>query len=157
MNSSVPSQKVITPADILTYYYNDKMVYVTPAETYEGALDYAQDVFPELKSVDRNHISFEIRVLAGNRRQAVRIGPMAWQQVLTTLARYEVIDIRVTAPQTVVEPPPKYSDDVKAQPLSSSEKELNRLEPVESGSGHSRSRSPSPTFLRLAGLFKGSA
>jgi len=112
------------PADILTYSFQKHMVYVTPADSYEvcapffcpyihgvdtlfwlqKAIEYAQAVFPELKEVSPDRISFEVRVRANGGKGVVRIGPMAWLQVIQTLSRYEIIDIRV---ENFV-PPPGY-------------------------------------------------
>ncbi|EIM85091.1 uncharacterized protein STEHIDRAFT_28260, partial [Stereum hirsutum FP-91666 SS1] len=81
------------PADIITYSYNKQMVYVTPGETYDQALDFAQEVYPELRTCPRECIHFKISVSVNGSRQKVRIGSRAWGKVLANLTRYEVVEI----------------------------------------------------------------
>ncbi|KAH9977356.1 hypothetical protein BGW80DRAFT_1122640, partial [Lactifluus volemus] len=85
--------------DILTYRHGSRMVYVTPAETFEASLDFAQEVFPELRNVDRERISLEVHSPQSVRGQAprstVQIGRMAWLPVISTLSRFEVVEVCV--------------------------------------------------------------
>lgn len=133
------------------------MVYVSAAETYEEALDFAQTVYPELQLVDRSQISFNIRVVTGSMMSNVQIGSMAWTQVVSNLTRFEVIDVGVakplTAPRTVIDPPPQYPMDEKARP--SLDKEKDRLDP--NAESPRRSRSPSPTSSKWTSLFRTSS
>ncbi|KAI0301570.1 hypothetical protein B0F90DRAFT_1628468 [Multifurca ochricompacta] len=98
------------PADILTYCYCSRMVYVTPGESYEQAINFAQEAFPELRNIDRDLICLEIRVVFNNQkeRKTAQIGRMAWSAVVATLARYEIVEIRVSSSpaQPATEPPP---------------------------------------------------
>ncbi|KAH9978597.1 hypothetical protein BGW80DRAFT_1279900, partial [Lactifluus volemus] len=62
------------------------MVYVTRGETYEEAIDFAQEAFPALRKVDREQICLEVSVVTSvnvpNERRTVRIGkragPSSW-------------------------------------------------------------------------------
>ncbi|KAH9955855.1 hypothetical protein BC827DRAFT_1116149, partial [Russula dissimulans] len=85
------------PPDILAYCYRSRMVFVVPAETYDQAIDLAQESFPELRGVERGRIRLEVRVvLSGNppgRRQSAEIGRSAWPAVVAALTRFEVVEI----------------------------------------------------------------
>ncbi|KAI0292558.1 hypothetical protein BC826DRAFT_896352, partial [Russula brevipes] len=83
--------------DILTYCYDSRMVYVVPGETYDKAIDIAQESFPELKDFDRERICFEVRVVLSNQheRRTAEIGRTAWSVVVGTLARFEIVEIRI--------------------------------------------------------------
>jgi len=107
------------PPDILTYCYNSRTVYVTPGENYDQAIDIAQESFPELTDVEHNRICLEVHIVHGNQKKTTEIGRTAWPIVVPTLARHEVVEIRVAAAPTksapsVVGPPPSktvsYSD-----------------------------------------------
>jgi len=88
-----------SPPAILTYCYNSKLVYVTPGESYEQAIDFAQEAFPELGDVDRSLICFEVHVvLKQGERKVAQIGRMAWSPVVANLAQYEIVEIRVASP-----------------------------------------------------------
>jgi len=97
--------------DVVTYRLNDKMVYVTPAQSYEQALDFAQNEFAdELYHIKRDRISFSVLVNAGRTHRSVRIGTMAWPAVVSGLKRYEIIDVHVQPDLYVehVDGPPGY-------------------------------------------------
>ena len=123
----------------------------------QEALDFAQTVYPELQLVDRSQISFNIRVVTGSMMSNVQIGSMAWTQVVSNLTRFEVIDVGVakplTAPRTVIDPPPQYPMDEKARPYL--DKEKDRLDP--NAESPRRSRSPSPTSSKWTSLFRTSS
>lgn len=121
------------PPSLLTYCYDSKLVYVTPGESYEQAIDFAQDAYPELKDVDRNLICLEVRVVLNNQveRKTARIGRMAWAPVVATLAQYEIVEVHVASPPaaspapkpSVTQPPPYASEtgwfaDMKGPPTS---------------------------------------
>ncbi|KAN0114194.1 hypothetical protein V8E52_006992 [Russula decolorans] len=105
------------PADVLTYSYASRMVYVATAETYDHAIDIAKETFLELKDVERQRIKLEVHVMLKNQqvRRTAEIGRTAWPFVVPSLARFEIVEIRV-APETAValsssqastvEPPP---------------------------------------------------
>lgn len=109
------------PPDIITYSYASRMVYVVTAETYDHAIDIAKETFQELKDVERQRISFEVYVvLKGNSvRRTAEIGRSAWPFVVSSLARFEIVEIRVaplvvpgtemalsSSQASAVEPPP---------------------------------------------------
>jgi len=111
------------PPSILTYCYKSKLVYVTPGETYEQAIDYAQDAFPDLRDVDRSLICLEVRVVLNSQaeRKTARIGRMAWAPVVATLAQYEIVEVHVdsppvapsesSAPKPSIPQPPPYASE----------------------------------------------
>ncbi|KAF8260489.1 hypothetical protein EI94DRAFT_1706245 [Lactarius quietus] len=97
------------PPTVLTYCYNSKLVYVKPGESYEQAVDFAQEAFPELKDVDRSLIYFAVRVVLSNphtERKMARIGRMAWAPVMADLSQYEIVEIHVEPPPSVALLPP---------------------------------------------------
>ncbi|KAH9969445.1 hypothetical protein BGW80DRAFT_1117798, partial [Lactifluus volemus] len=83
--------------DILAFSYDSSLVYVTPGESYDQAIESAQDAFPELRDVDRDLICLEVRVIVNNQTQhkRARISRTAWPVVLPTLVRYEIVHVRV--------------------------------------------------------------
>ncbi|KAF8489553.1 hypothetical protein F5888DRAFT_1638548 [Russula emetica] len=102
------------PPDVITYSYASRMVYVAPGETYDHAIDIAKESFLELKDVEPQRINLEVHVVLRDHQQARRtaeIGRTAWPFVVPSLARFEIVEIRV-APETAifrasaVEPPP---------------------------------------------------
>jgi len=108
------------------------MVYVTPAENYEQALDFAYSVYPEeLKDVPRDRVSFSIKIFMQGEPRTSRIGPMAWNVVVATLAQYEIILVEIQSD----EPPHYYSS-------SSAPDHEKSLRPP---SHHRRTPSPSPS------------
>jgi hypothetical protein len=135
--------------DVLTYSYASRMVYVTPGDTYDvrpfpsttaslasllidlnthvqQAIDIAKESFLELKDVQRELISLEVHVVLKNQqvRRTAEIGRTAWPVVVASLARFEIVEIRVTSVPTTgkaavalsssqastVEPPPYVSE-----------------------------------------------
>ncbi|KAI0039560.1 hypothetical protein FA95DRAFT_1013330 [Auriscalpium vulgare] len=98
-----PSLPFIPPrpmVDILTYCYKNQMAYAPAGQTYEDALSCAQDVFPDLKLVPNDRISFHVTGVD----QIVRIPKMSWQTVMQDVRRYEVVHVVVED----VPPPPQY-------------------------------------------------
>ncbi|KAI0332922.1 hypothetical protein GY45DRAFT_1320156 [Cubamyces sp. BRFM 1775] len=143
--------------DILTYRFNGTMVYVTPASTYQEGVEFARQVFPELASVDPERISISIHGTVNKQRQLIRIGTMAWNSVIATRARYEVLDITVV-PEIVVgthdqPPPPDYftikekssHDDFLAPSRAPSPHSVHKIIPVPGARTRSRCRSRSPS------------
>lgn len=93
----------------------------------QEAIDIAVESFTELKDVERDQIRLEVRVVLNNQpeRRTAEIGRSAWSIVVSTLARFEIVEIRVAPPKdtgassssksAVVEPPP-YPSDASWQP-----------------------------------------
>ncbi|KAI5824106.1 hypothetical protein K523DRAFT_285602 [Schizophyllum commune Tattone D] len=126
------------PADIITYRYKERLVYVTPEKDYQAAVDMAiQEYAEELAGVPRESIYFYTMANMDGQRRAVRIGRSAWPRAMEKLVRGEVVDIAIrphtrdavyglSGDATASQPPPQYLEVPGAR---------------ESG----RSRSPSPT------------
>ncbi|EAU91477.1 hypothetical protein CC1G_01966 [Coprinopsis cinerea okayama7 len=137
------------PADIITYRHNFKLVYVKPAETYDKALDIAQQEYEELSSVPRHRIGFSVTSTFNGQRQPVRISESAWSSAVGRLLRGEVIDIIIRAdPDGKHSPPPQYLEvpSLDSRPLESRSKarcNSGKPRPSKSNPG-SRSTSPSP-------------
>jgi len=79
--------------------------------TLQHAIDIAKETFPELKDVERQRIRLEVYVLLKDQqvRRTAEIGRTAWPFVIASLARFEIMEIRVAppmAPETAFEPPP---------------------------------------------------
>jgi hypothetical protein len=81
----------------------------------------------ELKDVERERISLEVHVVLKNQqgRRSAEIGRSAWNVVVPSLARFEIVEIRVTPappspkagvalssshPSSIIEPPPYASE-----------------------------------------------
>ncbi|KAI8974018.1 hypothetical protein BD414DRAFT_447787 [Trametes punicea] len=146
MSSSVP--------DIITYRYNGELVYVTPAATYEDGVQFARRVFPELASVHPDRVVISVNGIVNKERQLIRIGPMAWKTVMSSRARYEVLDI-IVDPEIHVsdaEPLPEYCDikekhaldDFLAPSRAPSPRPTHKIIPVPGAPRKPRSRSSSP-------------
>ncbi|THG96297.1 hypothetical protein EW026_g5512 [Hermanssonia centrifuga] len=127
---------------IVTYRWNNQLVYVKPTDTYEEAIECARKEFPQLSGVDPELISLEVKVsVRGDRTETrkVRIGASAWNGLTFSLAQYEIIDIVVMPPgprvivQDFDDAPPNYPSELDS-------KEYNEF--LHSGSP-SRKRSPS--------------
>ncbi|KAH9956182.1 hypothetical protein BC827DRAFT_1271114 [Russula dissimulans] len=102
-STSVPSGAASTaialPPDLITYSYDSRTVYVATGATYDRALDIAQDTFPELRDVERHRIRFVVRVMLGreNEYKTAEISRRAWPVVITTFARFAIVEIRVVS------------------------------------------------------------
>jgi len=147
--------------DILTYCYASRMVYVIPGETYDQALDIAQESFPELKDAERSRIRFEVRVVLTNQseRKAAEIGRTAWPVVISTLARFEIIEIRVASPPRpagALSDPPPYETGWDWGTKDSATNPLRFRSPIPSSASHSH-LPPQSLTNRLAGLLSGSS
>jgi hypothetical protein len=132
--------------EVVTYRFNGKMVYVTPAKDYEQALDFAQNVFPEeLRHIKRDHISFSVLSVAQRKQQTARIAAMAWTAVVGNLKTYEIIDLHVQ-PQFYVEDvdaPPAYPKPIQLEDSKEAAEFYRRPKSVPASRTHSRQTSPS--------------
>jgi len=108
------------PPDILTYSYASRMVYVTPGDSYDHAVDIAKESFLELKDVERERISLEVHVVVKNQqtRRTAEIGRTAWPVVIASLARFEIVEIRVAPAAT---PPPTKTEAFSSPQSSTTE------------------------------------
>ncbi|KAL7277881.1 hypothetical protein ACG7TL_008828 [Trametes sanguinea] len=107
---------------VLTYRYNEKLVYVTKPASYQEAIKYARQLFPELASLPSNHIGICINGLVSQRRELIRISPMAWKPVMHSRTAYEVLDIIIDDPEAegqVEDGPPAYADAAGKDPVDS--------------------------------------
>ena len=77
----------------------------------------AVESFPELRDVERDRVSLEVRVVHTQRshqRTTIKIGRTAWPFVVATLARFEIVEVCVAllprfvpaSSSSVVELPP---------------------------------------------------
>jgi hypothetical protein len=126
----------------------------------QGAVDIAKESFGELKDVERERISFEVKVNLPKTKESrtAVIGRTAWPIVVASLAQFEIVEIRV-APETA------------AVALSSSQASATEpppYAPAKSGYSDSQtngaphgpqitsSQSPSPPSLvtRIVNLFR---
>ena len=85
--------------------------------TLQDAIDIAKESFPELKDVERERISLDVHVMLKDQkvRGTAEIGRSAWPFVIPSLARFEIVKIRVApgiavalsgSQASAVEPPP---------------------------------------------------
>ena len=94
--------------------------------TLQHAVDIAKESFLELKDVERERISLEVHVVLKNQqtRRTAEIGRTAWSVVIASLARFEIVEIRVapappnpkaeaglsSSQSSTVQPPPYASE-----------------------------------------------
>ncbi|KAG2074753.1 hypothetical protein BDR04DRAFT_115582 [Suillus decipiens] len=92
--SSNFTQQVSPPADVITYRFNNQMIYVPPAESFDQAVTFARSAFEnDLTGIDKSRISFSLNVLANGKQSSVGISRVAWSRIMSHLARYEIIDV----------------------------------------------------------------
>ncbi|KAG2142285.1 uncharacterized protein EDB93DRAFT_1158353 [Suillus bovinus] len=129
------------PADLVTYRFNNQMMYVPPAENFDQAVTFARSAFEgDLTGIDKSRISFSLNVLANGKQSSVGISRVAWSTTMSHLAQYEIIDVHVQPELRVPgspEPPPSYrscgspKDSEKEQHSSSHSSSLiHRLVPT---------------------------
>ncbi|EMD33075.1 hypothetical protein CERSUDRAFT_118139 [Gelatoporia subvermispora B] len=137
--------------DLITYRYKQTMAYVKPADDHSKAAEYAREVFTDLSTISDSRISFSITVRVQDKIQTVMITPRAWRDTMSSLAKFEIVDISVTESRpctpsvptlTLPEyPPPEYS--------AASEKHTDAFQDEKHLSSEcrcsSQSRSPSPS------------
>ncbi|KII95751.1 hypothetical protein PLICRDRAFT_34694 [Plicaturopsis crispa FD-325 SS-3] len=129
-------------ADIVTYRFNDELVYVTPARDYNDAIEFARKVFPAgLRGVPRDRIALTVNVTMKGVNQPVRISQMAWPSVAERLLRYEVINIAITEPD--VQLPDIIVEDTDADPPEY-RPSLQSVDSKEGGNHPERRRSSPP-------------
>jgi len=131
------------------------MVYVTPANDYEQALDFAQNVFPEeLRYIKRDQISFSVQSSSAQRTpQAARIASMAWTVVVGSLKPYEIVDLHVQPELYVedVDAPPAYPKSVQLEDSKEAAEFFRRAQSVPTSRTHSRQTSPSARSTHSTG------
>ncbi|KIY63225.1 hypothetical protein CYLTODRAFT_146047 [Cylindrobasidium torrendii FP15055 ss-10] len=81
--------------DIVTYRFQQTLVYVRPELSYDDAIAVAQTEYPELSATPKEKIMFKIEASMNGKRQPVRISRSAWASTLGKMLRGEVIDIEV--------------------------------------------------------------
>jgi len=135
---------------VVTYRYKERMVYVTPADTYEQAVQFAREVFPDdLRHIHGQQLSFTIISNTPKGKRTVQISPMAWKAVVGTLACYEIIDIGVH-PEVILEDEREgdYEDIVSLEELKSSSPYLHPNDALpKSRTPSPARRSPSPSAM----------
>ena len=114
-----PAPTTRPPPDILTCYYGPRMAYISPREYYDApsfllsqstphppllidwsiqrAIDIAVESFPEFRDVERDRICLEVHVMHSHPR-AVEVGRTAWPFLVATLARFDLVEVRVSPP-----------------------------------------------------------
>ena len=66
---------------------------------FQHAVDIAKESFIELRNIDRERITLEVHVVLKNQqvRRTAEIGRTAWSVVVASLARFEIVEIRVAS------------------------------------------------------------
>ena len=102
----------------------------------QHAIDIAKESFLELREVERERISLEDHVVLKNQqtRRTAEIGRTAWSVVVASLARFEIVEIRVApAPPNPKTPvglssssigPPPYASEKASSWYSDSQSNL---------------------------------
>ncbi len=120
----------------------------------QNAIDIAKDSFSELKDVERERISLEVHVILKNQqtRRTAEIGRTAWSAVVASLARFEIVEIRVapappnpkaamglsSSQSSSIEPPP-YASEKTSSWYSDSQSNLAPYRPQTASSQASTS------------------
>jgi len=120
-----PPVDAARPVDLITYSYASRMVFVALPDTYDKALDLAQESFPELRDVDRDLICLETRTW----HRKAQIGRTAWPAFLAMFARFEVLEVYVL--------PPPQANSIITRPPSYTSREVRRADETEDGRGSS--------------------
>ncbi|KAG2352322.1 hypothetical protein BDR07DRAFT_1438170 [Suillus spraguei] len=119
-----------TPADVITYRLNNRMVYVpqprtsTLAQLFQQAVTFARSAFEgDLTGIDKSRISFSLNVLANGKKSSVNISREAWSTIMSHLVQYEIVDVHVQPELRLSGPPPSYQscDSTKKQQHLSSQ------------------------------------
>ncbi|KAG1817956.1 uncharacterized protein BJ212DRAFT_1347893 [Suillus subaureus] len=132
------------PADVITYRFNNQMMYVPPAENFDQAVTFARSAFEsDLTGIDKSRISFSLNVLANGKQSSVGISSVAWSKIMSHLARYEIIDVHVQPEIKVFGPPPSY------RPCSSTEGNEKEQHSSSHSSSALHSLIPRRLFQRL--------
>ena len=105
----------------------------------------------ELKDVERERISLEVHVVLKNQqtRKTAEIGRTAWSVVVASLARFEIVEVRVAPPppnlkveeglsSSTTEPPP-YASDKASSWYSDPQSNLGQYRSQTAGSQSSSS------------------
>jgi len=160
------SSHIPTPREWCTSPLASPTTYVPPAsersETFlliktphflflQHAIDIAKESFLELKDVERERISLEVHVLLKNQqaRRTAEIGRTAWSLVVASLARFEILEIRVapappnakieTGSQSSSIGPPPYATEKSSNLYSDSQSSLSPYRPQTTSSQSSSS------------------
>jgi len=80
-------------ADIVTYRYNEKLVYVPVAHDYIQALAHARVAFPQLSKLSDASLSLSL-TSPGQEHKLVGISAPAWPKLVAHMSRFQVIDVR---------------------------------------------------------------
>lgn len=114
----------------------------------QRAVELAKESFAELRDIERERISLEVHVVLKNQqvRRTAEIGRTAWPVVVASLARFEIVEVRVasepkalsSAQTSSVSPPPYVSEKGWHPDYSQS-----NLSPYRSQMSSSQSSSPS--------------
>lgn len=131
-----------TPADIVTYQYNSKLVYVKPGVDYQEALDVAQKEFPELSHISRDLIEFSVSAHMGGGKQHVRISESAWAATVARLLRGEIIQVDIRSDPTLLKDAPPIYLEVPQ------ETDGTKRHSHSTPSSRSHSRAPSPASVQ---------
>ncbi|KAJ7153754.1 hypothetical protein C8R46DRAFT_912308 [Mycena filopes] len=139
--------KTAMPAlpDYITYRLANRLVYVRPAQTYQTALDIAQDEFAELAKIPRERISFNtVATLSRQGARVVRISESAWVMVAARQLCGGVIDILISPD---LSSPPTYLAGPAGNAMQQEERESARS---RSSSAHSQQLTPSGRVAKRA-------
>ncbi|KAI0044247.1 hypothetical protein FA95DRAFT_1562441 [Auriscalpium vulgare] len=151
--ASFVNTRVVNPGvELLTYQYGDKMVWTRAGKTYEEAMAYVMEAFPELNTVDQANITLDVYVdMAGKKKRdapTVRIMQSSWPIVVQKLKTYDVVLIGVQLP---VDPAKSESLPSYALAAGSEKRSDGLLHPDDAKHLRRRARSVSrlvPDFLR---------
>ncbi|KAF9039489.1 hypothetical protein BDZ89DRAFT_1156942 [Hymenopellis radicata] len=124
MSSSPASSSTSNPNNLITYRFEEELVYVGVVPNYKDALDIVVKEFPILSEVDRERLTLSTHATMNGARRTVRISESGWAPTSAKLLRGEVIDVTLKPPvnglksrsaESLVDAPPQYLEvpDVK--------------------------------------------
>lgn len=121
--------KVIIPANVLAFRYENLLAYVKPATDHEvnkelhnklvslsqrsqKAIECAKSVFPCLSYIRNDHIAFRLTVHVEGEIKMITISPDVWSTVISTLTPFKILDI-VLLDSNDYKAPPQYTSTLR--------------------------------------------
>ncbi|KDR75737.1 hypothetical protein GALMADRAFT_140348 [Galerina marginata CBS 339.88] len=152
VGTSIYSSRPSMTPDLITFQYEGSCVFVTPAQSYQDAINLARKEFDGLCDIPSSRIALSLEDNSNGRRQ-IRISEGAWTAVASKLPRGAIITI-VIRPEVDIKPPPQYLEVPERNhsvPRSRSHNDIRRI-PSNSSSHSSKSTKSASSKARFSFL-----